>query len=78
MPRSLALEPSTFEFVGPIYVCFGLGLGLFFVTQGVGRAVVAMNANAVRLVVRTRNYWFLCSGRCGLLSLRSDTCLRGT
>src|SRR5262249_21777954 len=28
--------------VGPVYVCFGLGLGLFFVTQGVGRGVAAM------------------------------------
>jgi len=36
--------------VGPFYLCFGLGLGLFFVTQGVGRAVMAMNANAVRMV----------------------------
>jgi Na+-driven multidrug efflux pump len=36
--------------VGPAYLCFGLGLGLFFVTQGVGRAVTAMNANAVRLI----------------------------
>jgi putative MATE family efflux protein len=36
--------------VGPVYVCFGLGLGLFFVTQGVGRAVAAMNANAARMV----------------------------
>jgi hypothetical protein len=25
-------------------------LGLFFVTQGVGRAVTAMNANAVRMI----------------------------
>jgi Na+-driven multidrug efflux pump len=36
--------------VGPIYLCFGLGLGLFFVTQGVGRGVVGMNANALRMV----------------------------
>jgi Na+-driven multidrug efflux pump len=36
--------------VGPVYLCFGLGLGLFFVTQGVGRAVAAMNANAVRMI----------------------------
>src|SRR5262245_34653804 len=36
--------------VGPVYLCFGLGLGLFFVTQGVGRAVTAMNANAVRMI----------------------------
>ena len=33
--------------VGPAYVCFGLGLGLFFVSQGFGRGVAAMNANAV-------------------------------
>jgi Na+-driven multidrug efflux pump len=37
--------------VGPAYICFGLGLGLFYVTLGVGRAVIAMNANAVRMVV---------------------------
>lgn len=36
--------------VGPVYVCFGLGLGLFFVSQGFGRGVAAMNANAVRLI----------------------------
>jgi len=34
--------------VGPAYIFFGLGLGLFFVCQGFGRGVAAMNANAVR------------------------------
>jgi putative MATE family efflux protein len=37
--------------VGPVYVCFGLGFGLFFASQGFGRGTVAMTANAVRLVV---------------------------
>jgi putative MATE family efflux protein len=37
--------------VGPVYVCFGLGLGLFFVSQGFGRGFTAMLANAVRLLV---------------------------
>ena len=37
--------------VGPVYVCFGLGLALFFVCQGFGRGFAAMIANAVRLVV---------------------------
>ena len=32
-------------------MCFGLGLGLFFVSQGFGRGLAAMSANAVRLVV---------------------------
>jgi Na+-driven multidrug efflux pump len=36
--------------VGPIYLCFGLGLGLFFVTQGIGRGVVGMNANLMRMI----------------------------
>jgi MATE family, multidrug efflux pump len=37
--------------VGPVYVCFGLGLGLFFVSQGFGRGFRAMIANAVRLLM---------------------------
>jgi putative MATE family efflux protein len=38
------------QVVGPAYICFGLGLGLFYVTQGFSRGVAAMNANAVRMV----------------------------
>lgn len=42
---------------------FGLGLGLFYVTLGVGSAVAAMNANAVRMVASAASglaaiYWF--------------------
>jgi Na+-driven multidrug efflux pump len=37
--------------VGPVYVCFGLGWGLFFVSQGYGRGTAPMAANAVRLAV---------------------------
>lgn len=49
--------------VGPVYVCFGLGLGLFFVCQGYGRGSAAMAANAVRLFVSAGAglaavYWF--------------------
>jgi putative MATE family efflux protein len=49
--------------VGPAYICFGLGLGLFYVTLGVGRAVAAMNANAVRMIASAGGglgaiYWF--------------------
>src|SRR5262249_781097 len=36
--------------VGPAYLLFGLGLGLFYVTLGVGRAVSAMKANALRMI----------------------------
>jgi Na+-driven multidrug efflux pump len=49
--------------VGPAYLLFGLGLGLFYVTLGFGRAVAAMNANAVRVVASAAGglvaiYWF--------------------
>jgi putative MATE family efflux protein len=49
--------------VGPAYFCFGLGLGLFYVMQGFGRGVAAMNANAVRLMTSAgcgiaAVYWF--------------------
>ncbi|MEA3024553.1 MAG: hypothetical protein QOK01_3405, partial [Alphaproteobacteria bacterium] len=48
--------------VGPAYVCFGLGLGLFFVAQGFGRGTAAASANAVRLAVNVAGglvaiYW---------------------
>jgi putative MATE family efflux protein len=48
--------------VGPAYLCFGLGLGLFYVMQAVGRGVTAMNANALRM---------LTSAGCGLVALYS-------
>jgi putative MATE family efflux protein len=49
--------------VGPAYLCLGLGFGLFYVTQGFGRGVAAMNANAVRMVASAAGglvaiYWF--------------------
>ena len=49
--------------VGPVYICFSLGLGLFFVCQGYGRGFAAMIANAVRLLVSAGAglaalYWF--------------------
>ena len=37
--------------VGPVYLLFGLGLGLFYVTLGFGRPMAAMYANAVRMFV---------------------------
>jgi Na+-driven multidrug efflux pump len=45
------LGATYLRIVGPVYVCFGLGLGLFFVCQGFGRGFAAMIANAVRLLV---------------------------
>src|SRR5262249_24294161 len=49
--------------VGSAYICFGLGLGLFYVTQGFGRGDAAMSANAVRMIASATGglvavYWF--------------------
>jgi Na+-driven multidrug efflux pump len=62
-PDVMRLGALYLRIVGPAYLCFGLGLGLFFVTQGVGRAVAAMNANAVRMIASAAGglvaiYWF--------------------
>jgi len=58
--------------VGPFYLCFGLGLGLFYVTQGLGRAVAAMNANAVRMLASAGGglvaIWWLDLGLAGLFA----------
>jgi putative MATE family efflux protein len=37
--------------VAPLYLCFGMGLGLFFVSQGLGRGAAAAAANGGRLAV---------------------------
>lgn len=57
------LGATYLHIVGPVYVCFGVGLGLFFVCQGYGRGFAAMTANAVRLLVSAGAgliavYWF--------------------
>jgi putative MATE family efflux protein len=49
--------------VGPSYVCFGLGLALFYVAQGFGRGAAAAGANAGRLAANVAGgvaaiYWF--------------------
>jgi putative MATE family efflux protein len=48
--------------VGPSYLCFGLGLALFFVAQGFGRGAAAASANAGRLAANVAGglvaiYW---------------------
>jgi Na+-driven multidrug efflux pump len=58
--------------VGPVHLCFGLGLGLFYVTQGVGRPVAAMNANAVRMLASAAGglvaIWWLDLGLAGFFA----------
>ena len=48
--------------VGPIYGFYGLGMGLYFATQGFGSVIWTVTANAVRLLASTGSaliaiYW---------------------
>src|SRR5262249_19105762 len=50
------------QIVAPLYLCFGMGLGLFFASQGLGRGAAAAGANAARLAVNVAGglaavYW---------------------
>src|SRR5260370_33257061 len=41
------------QVVGPIYGFYGLGMGLYFATQGFGSVITAVIANAVRRLAST-------------------------
>src|SRR5262245_2917496 len=56
----IRLGMSYLQILGPIYGLYGLGMSLFFVTQGVGRVVPAVVANGVRVLV---------SAGCGLAAI---------
>ena len=51
--RNRELPHMIDQIVGPVYVCFGLGLALFYVCQGFGRGFAAVIANGVRLLVNS-------------------------
>ena len=42
---------SYLQIVGPIYGLYGLGMALYFATQGFGNVISTVTANAVRLLV---------------------------
>ena len=51
------------QIVGPIYGFYGLGMALYFATQGLGSVIWTVTANAVRLLVSAGGamvavYWF--------------------
>ena len=58
----VSLGTSYLRVVGPLYSLYGLGMGLYFATQGFGNALWTVAANAVRLPVSsacalTAVYW---------------------
>jgi len=57
---TVRLGTSYLRIVGPVYSLYGLGMGLYFASQGLGNAVWTVTANALRL--------FLSSG-CALIAM---------
>lgn len=49
-PEVIRFGMEYLRMAGPVYLFFGLGLGLFFVCQGYGRGFAAMSTNAARLI----------------------------
>ena len=47
----MRLGTSYLRIVGPIYGLYGLGMALYFATQGFGSVMWTVTANAVRLLV---------------------------
>ncbi len=43
--------------VGPVYGVFGLGMGLYFASQGAGRLLWPLLANMARLVIAAAGGW---------------------
>jgi Na+-driven multidrug efflux pump len=59
----IGVGTSYLQIVGPIYSLYGLGMGLYFETQGFGNALWTVTANAVRLFIGSACaligvYWF--------------------
>lgn len=57
---TIRLGTSYLRIVGPIYSLYGLGMGLYFASQGLGKVLWTVTANATRLVL---------SGGCALIAI---------
>ena len=56
-PRMLAAGAAYLRHVGPAYGFFGLGLALYFASQGAGRLLWPLSAGLVRLVIAVGGGW---------------------
>jgi Na+-driven multidrug efflux pump len=50
-PKVTHMGATYLEIVGPAYAAYGMGMALYFATQGLGRVVLTVMANGARLVV---------------------------
>jgi putative MATE family efflux protein len=56
-PDVLAVGTTYLRIVGPTYGCFGLGLALYFASQGAGRLLWPLLASGVRLAIAGGGGW---------------------
>jgi putative MATE family efflux protein len=56
-PDVLTVGATYLRIVGPTYACFGLGLALYFASQGAGRLLWPLLAGGVRLVIAAGGGW---------------------
>jgi putative MATE family efflux protein len=57
-PEVLAAGARYLRLVGPCYAFFGLGLALYFASQGAGRLMWPLAAGALRLAIAAGGGWF--------------------
>src|SRR5262249_8030065 len=67
-PDVLATGTAYLRIVGPTYGCFGLGLALYFASQGAGRLVWPLVAGLVRLLIAAGGGWMVVHWYTGGLS----------
>ena len=58
-PEVLAVGARYLRFVGPCYAFFGLGLALYFASQGAGRLLWPLAAAALRLAIAAGGGWLV-------------------
>jgi putative MATE family efflux protein len=56
-PAMLASGARYLQIVGPLYGLFGLGMGLYFASQGAGRLMWPLIANLTRLTIAAAGGW---------------------
>jgi putative MATE family efflux protein len=56
-PAMLDAGTQYLHWVGPVYGVFGLGMGLYFASQGAGRLLWPLLANLARLVIAAAGGW---------------------
>ena len=80
---TLRVGTSYLRIVGPIYGLYGLGMGLYFASQGLGNALWTVSANATRVILSSgcaliAIYWLNLGARGLFISIAVGFCAYAT